>query len=410
MYFRWLLPRPPDDNHSPFGYYGLVKLFENIIHARFTSRPNRFVVECLLDGRTVRAYLPNPGRLWELLFPGATLYVSRFPPSSERRLKYLAVAVERDGLPVMLHTHHTNTIAAKLIREGRIPGLEGAEIVKPEYRIGHSRFDFLLRMGGRDFLLEVKSCTLFHDTLAMFPDAVSARATKHLLELSDLSKNGYSTGVLFIVHSPRVRFFMPEHHTDLEFSRTLHDVKDSVMVRAVSVEWKRVLTLGDTVRDLEIPWDIVDRESHDRGSYIVVLRLPRDRKITVGGLGDVKFRKGYYLYAGSARKDLTQRLARHQRQTKKHHWHIDHLREHAEYIAGIPIRTSADLECEVAGALSRLSDWQVQGFGCSDCSCPTHLFGMTNDPFQARTFSEMLLQCRMGRLEEELSCRKVTPR
>jgi sugar fermentation stimulation protein A len=379
-----------------------VKLFENIIHARFVSRPNRFVVECLLDGRTVRAYLPNPGRLWELLFPGATLYVSRFPPSSERRLKYLAVAVERDGMPVMLHTHFTNTVAAKLIREGRILGLEGAEIVKPEHRIGSSRFDFLLRKDRKDFLLEVKSCTLFHESLAMFPDAVSARATKHLLELSDLSKNGYSTGVLFIVHSPRARFFMPEHHTDLEFSRTLHDVKDSVQVRAVSVEWKRDLTLGDAARDLEIPWDIVDRESHDRGSYIVVLKLSRDRRITVGGLGDVKFRKGYYLYAGSARRDLAQRLARHQRLTKKHHWHIDHLREHAEYIAGIPIRTSADLECEVAGALSEISDWQVQGFGCSDCRCNSHLFGMAEDPFRMRRFSEILLHFRMGLIENEL--------
>jgi sugar fermentation stimulation protein A len=383
-----------------------VKLFTDIIPARFTTRPNRFVVECVLAGKTIRAYLPNPGRLWELLFPGTTLYLTRFPPSSERRLKYLAVAVERDGMPVMLHTHHTNTVAAELIREGRISELEGAEIVKPEHRIGSSRFDFLLRKDGKDFLLEVKSCTLFHETLAMFPDAVSARATKHLLELAELSRNGYSTGVLFIVHSPRARFFMPEHHTDLEFSRTLFNVRNSVVVKAVSVEWKRDLSFGDAVRDLEIPWDIVDRESHDHGSYIVVLKLVRNRKITVGGLGDVKFRKGYYLYAGSAMKQLTQRLARHQRLTKKHHWHIDHLREHAEYIAGIPIRTSAHLECEIAGALSGISDWQVPGFGCSDCDCHSHLFGIDEDPFRMRKFSEMLLYYRMGMIEKELQCRK----
>ena len=83
-----------------FGYYSPVKLFTNLIPARFTSRPNRFVVECLVDVRTVRAYLPNPGRLWELFFPGAKLYLTRFPPSSERRLKHMAVAVERDGVPV----------------------------------------------------------------------------------------------------------------------------------------------------------------------------------------------------------------------------------------------------------------------------------------------------------------------
>jgi sugar fermentation stimulation protein A len=387
-----------------------VKLFENILRAPFTSRPNRFVVECLLYGRTVRAYLPNPGRLWELLFPGVIMYLTPLAPAPGRKLPYLAVAVERDGMPVMLHTHHTNTVAGKLLRESRVPGLEGTEIVKSEHRIGRSRFDFLLRKNGRDILLEVKSCTLFHKTLAMFPDAVSARATKHLRELAELSSQGYSTAVLFIVHSPQARYFMPEHHTDLEFSRTLYDVKERILVRAVSVEWKRDLSLGRDVRELAIPWDLVDRESHDAGSYIVVLRLTRDRRITVGGLGEVKFRKGYYLYAGSARKNLTQRLARHQRLLKKHHWHIDYLREHAEYVAGIPIRTSQDLECEMAEALSGLADWQVPGFGCSDCDCPSHLFGVEEDPFLSRSFSDLLLNFRMGKLEKKLSRRTVTPR
>jgi len=378
-------------------------LFRNIQPALFIARPNRFVVQCLVNGRKVRAYLPNPGRLWELLFPGTKVYLTKFPPSSERKLKSLAVAVERDGMPIMLHTHNTNTVAAYLIRHNCIPGLEGAEIVKAEHTIGRSRFDFLLRKDGKDVLLEVKSCALFNGTLAMFPDAVSARATKHLLELEELSRKGFGTTVLFVVHSPRAQYFMPEHHTDLEFCRALLQVKGRVMVKAVSVEWKQDLSLGTITRELMIPWDLVEQESHDRGSYIVVLRLPRDRRITAGGLGELKFRRGYYLYAGSAMKNLTQRLARHQRLIKNHHWHIDYLREHAEHIAGIPIRTSADIECEIAGALPGIAEWQVPGFGCSDCGCPTHLVGMAEDPFMKRPFSALLLRFRMGLLEEEFS-------
>jgi sugar fermentation stimulation protein A len=79
-----------------------MNLFENIIFAAFISRPNRFVVECMVDGRKVRAYLPNPGRLWELLFPGARLFLTEFAPSSERSLKYMAVAVERNGIPITI--------------------------------------------------------------------------------------------------------------------------------------------------------------------------------------------------------------------------------------------------------------------------------------------------------------------
>lgn len=382
-----------------------MKLFTDIIAARFKSRPNRFVVECLLDGRTVRAYLPNPGRLWELFFSGTKLSLVKIPPSSGRKLAYMVVAVERDGMPVMLHTHYNNLVARTLIEEGRIPGLEGAAIVKAEHRVGHSRFDFLLRKDGRDIMVEVKSCTLFNNTLAMFPDAVSARATKHLEELAELSRTGMAAAVLFIVHSPRARFFMPEHHTDLEFCRALLSARNRVMVKAVGVEWKQDLTLGDRVRELEIPWDLVERECHDRGSYIIIIRLARDGQIPIGGLGEVKFRKGYYLYVGSAMKDLSQRIARHRRLTKKKHWHIDYLREHADFAAGIPIRTSRDLECSLAGKLGTIADWQIPGFGSSDCSCATHLFGMSRDPIHEQRFIKMLLHFRMGLLEQELDGR-----
>ena len=382
-----------------------MKLFENILFARFKSRPNRFVVKCLVDGRNIRAYLPNPGRLWELFFLGAKLSLVKFPRSSRRKLAYMVVAVERDGIPVMLHTHQNNLVAQKLIEEGRITGFEDAEFVKTEYRVGHSRFDFLLRKDDRDIMLEVKSCTLFNKTLAMFPDAVSTRATKHLRELAALSHAGINAAVLFIVHSPKARYFMPEHHTDLEFSRTLLSVRDSVKVKAVGVNWEHDLSLGDSVRELEIPWDLVERECHDRGSYIIILRLARDRKIPIGGLGEMKFRKGYYLYAGSAMKGLAQRIARHQRLIKKKHWHIDYLREHADFVAGIPIRTSRNLECSIAGELGTIADLQVPGFGSSDCSCSTHLFGMQQDPFLSREFITLLLHFRMGLLEQELAVR-----
>jgi sugar fermentation stimulation protein A len=149
----------------------------------------------------------------------------------------------------------------------------------------------------------------------------------------------------------------------------------------------------------------VERESHDRGSYIIVLKLNRDRRLTIGGLGAVKFLKGYYLYVGSAKKDLSQRIARHQRLTKKKHWHIDFLREHAEFHAAIPIRASVDLECTVAASLGAIADWQVPAFGSSDCSCETHLFGMLDDPLHTRSFIDTLLHFRMGLLEQELDGR-----
>jgi sugar fermentation stimulation protein A len=171
------------------------------------------------------------------------------------------------------------------------------------------------------------------------------------------------------------------------------------MVKAVSVSWKKDLSLGKTVRDLIIPWDVIGSEAHDGGSYIVILRLKKDEKISVGNLGDVRFKKGYYLYAGSAKRNLSQRVARLQREHKKLFWHIDYLRQYADHCASLPVRASTDLECEIADALNEMSQWSIPGFGSSDCSCDTHLFGMRDDPTLSLQFVKLLLDFRISRLE-----------
>ncbi|MGC8720925.1 MAG: DNA/RNA nuclease SfsA, partial [Thermodesulforhabdaceae bacterium] len=52
-----------------------MKISSPLIRAVFIRRLNRFEVECLLEGRVTRAYLPNPGRLWEILLPGKEIYL-----------------------------------------------------------------------------------------------------------------------------------------------------------------------------------------------------------------------------------------------------------------------------------------------------------------------------------------------
>jgi sugar fermentation stimulation protein A len=45
---------------------------------------------------------------------------------------------------------------------------------------------------------------------------------------------------------------------------------------------------------------------------------------------------------------------------------------------------------EFASAMSNISEWSVPGFGCSDCSCPSHLFGFSTDPVSVREFHDVL--------------------
>ncbi len=375
-----------------------LTIFRDPLKAEFVARLNRFVIECRLDGRMTRCHLPNPGRLWELLLPGRTVYLVRSSKEGERRTDFTCVAVEREGHPVMLHTHHTNTAARWLIESGSIPGLERFSVVRPEVAIGKSRFDFLLSNGREELVLEVKSCTLFSGDIAMFPDAVTTRGRKHLEALADLSRRGRRTGVLFVVHSPRARYFMPEYHTDPLFSQTLCELKDDLLIRSIGVQWGRDLSLQREAIRLTIPWSLVKEEARDRGSYILVLRLGRRRRLPVGGLGIGDFRRGYYLYVGSAARNLQKRISRHKRTGKKLHWHIDYLREEAQFIAALPILTATPLECEIGAAIRSIADWTVRGFGSSDCACESHLFGMETNPIVSPRFIDLLHEFRINRL------------
>ena len=56
-------------SYYPFNLGRLTK-------ARFRERANRFLIRCNTEKGEVEAHLPNPGRLWELLLPGAILYLS----------------------------------------------------------------------------------------------------------------------------------------------------------------------------------------------------------------------------------------------------------------------------------------------------------------------------------------------
>lgn len=374
---------------------------DNILQAVFLKRPNRFLVRCIADERgEVDAYLPNPGRLWELLLPGASLYLHptmnpERTSHSQRKTRFTVMAVEREGSPVFLHTHVTNQVARGLIERGAIPSLEHAQVVKGEVTRGRSRFDLLLEQDGKDLYLEVKSCTLFGNSVAMFPDAVTQRGRRHLIELAEMGSAGIRSAVLFIVHYPHVHWFMPDFHTDYEFSTAFLKVKDRVMILPVAIEWSPDLTIGPEVKNLEVPWEYLRGEIQDRGSYLLILRIDCNMALEIGQLGKLTFSKGYYLYVGSAMGNLSARIKRHLQRSKKLHWHIDYLTACTNEIIPLPIRSSRRGECEIAEALSSIMQMGPSGFGSSDCPCQTHLFFSEANPLHARGFHDVLQGFRM---------------
>ncbi len=377
-----------------------LRLFPGFRKGAFVARHGRFLVEARLGKKSLRAYLPNPGRLGELLLPGAELYLVKEGGRPGRKTEWTAVAVEGRRGPVILHTGRTNDIAQGLLEEGCVPGLEEARIVRREAALGRSRFDFLLELEGEPFWLEVKSCTLLAGRAALFPDAVTERGRRHLEELDHLAREGTRAGILFVVHHPEALWFLPDWHTDPAFARSFLAKGPELRVWPIPVRTGPDLEVEPAGPPLPIPLEILERELGDRGAYLVVLELARKTRISVGSLGEVSFPGGHYVYVGSAMKGLAARLARHRRKRKRLHWHIDYLRERARFVEAFALRSSRRDECDLARALSRLGRPFPPGFGSSDCSCPGHLVHFEKDPRGLRGFQDLLGRFRSLALED----------
>jgi len=112
----------------------------------------------------------------------------------------------------------------------------------------------------------------------------------------------------------------------------------------------------------------------DAGVYIVIFYMPKDRTIQIGRLGRFRFRQGVYFYVGSAQRNLSARIERHNQKKKTLRWHIDYLSARSEMLGAITITGPRELECQLAKKLSSMFEPAVHGFGASDCRCAGHLF------------------------------------
>jgi Uri superfamily endonuclease len=121
----------------------------------------------------------------------------------------------------------------------------------------------------------------------------------------------------------------------------------------------------------------------DKGIYCLVFKTP-GCTICVGALGPLLFQAGWYVYVGSALgSGGLHRLGRHISLTRLHDkrptWHVDYLLLSPEFSLVYAVcAVSADrYEC----LLSReLNGCRIPRFGCSDCSCTSHLFYREDDP------------------------------
>ena len=115
-------------------------------------------------------------------------------------------------------------------------------------------------------------------------------------------------------------------------------------------------------------------------TYCLIINLKNNSTIQIGKLGNLDFKKGYYIYVGSALNSLEGRIKRHLRDEKKLFWHIDYLLNSPySKITDIIFENSAKKwECKIAHEIAG-KGIPVSKFGCSDCKCVSHLFYFKNE-------------------------------
>lgn len=170
---------------------------------RLARRYKRFLADVILDdGRAVVAHVANSGSMLGLAEPGSRVHLADVAGPT-RKLGWSWQLVETEaGALVGIDTGRANALAVLALQSGLIPDLAGYESLRREVKYGAaSRVDILLDDPAKGLAyVEVKSVTLSRAPgRAEFPDAVTARGTKHLADLAAEVGRGHRAALLFLI-------------------------------------------------------------------------------------------------------------------------------------------------------------------------------------------------------------------
>jgi sugar fermentation stimulation protein A len=198
-----------------------------LLEGRLVRRYQRFFVDVdLAGGPRVTAHCPNTGSLMGCAEPGLRVWLSE-AGGPGRKLAYRWDLVEvAGGTLVGVNTGLANRLVHEAIREGVVAELSGYEEIRGEVRFGTegSRVDlFLSRANGwQRCFVEVKNVTAaVGGGVALFPDAVSTRGSKHLRELMGVAAGGDRAVLLFCVQRGDVHEVRPADAIDPVYGKTL---------------------------------------------------------------------------------------------------------------------------------------------------------------------------------------------
>ena len=196
--------------------------------ATFVRRYKRFFAD-IIDGQgnLITVHCPNTGSMKNCQVEDSSCWYSLSDNPKRKLPGTLEIVTTSHGQLAGINTIRTNRLVAAALAKNQIPQLKAYDLVTPEFRYGSekSRIDFLLQTSvGQlpDCYVEVKNVTLdMGDGLAMFPDSVTARGTKHLRELIEMVSLGHRAVLLFCVQLNTAERVEVAADIDPEYAKTM---------------------------------------------------------------------------------------------------------------------------------------------------------------------------------------------
>lgn len=145
-------------------------------------------------------------------------------PAGSRRTAGDLLLVAHGGRWVSVDARMPNRLFAAALARRALPPFAAYRRWQAEVAWGAGRLDFRLDEAdppGPPCLVETKSCNLVEDGTALFPDAPTARGTRHLDELGAAVRRGWRAAVVWFVQRDDAVRLAPHHRADPAFGAAL---------------------------------------------------------------------------------------------------------------------------------------------------------------------------------------------
>lgn len=224
-------------------------IYKKTVEGIFIERPNRFIALVLIQGVQETVHVKNTGRCRELLIPGAKVILEDCSLNPNRKTKYSIIAIYKDSILINMDSQVPNAVVFEALNGNKIIGFEDLKCLKREVTYGNSRFDIYYESQNKKGFIEVKGVTLEANGIAMFPDAPTERGTKHVLEMIEAVKQGYSGAILFLIQMENPFEFKLNWKIDKKFSEAVHlaSENDVEILAYDSIVGNNCIYIGESV-------------------------------------------------------------------------------------------------------------------------------------------------------------------